>query len=87
LHHSCEPRHFGCNRGFELAIWDRIYGTLYVPPMRPESFRMGLGDATDGQWNSLARLYLWPVAGAWRELVNFLRRLAARARSGVHRDS
>jgi sterol desaturase/sphingolipid hydroxylase (fatty acid hydroxylase superfamily) len=69
LHHSCEPRHFGCNRGFELAIWDRIYGTLYVPPMRPERFRMGLGDATDGQWNSLARLYLWPVAGAWRVVM------------------
>ena len=74
LHHSCEPRHFGCNRGFELAIWDRLYGTLYVPPVRPETFRMGLGDATDGKWNGLAQLYLWPFAGAWRELVRLVRR-------------
>lgn len=60
LHHSAEPRHWGCNRGFELAIWDRLYGTLYVPPNQPESFRMGLGDDTDGRWVNVARLYLWP---------------------------
>jgi len=60
LHHSYEPRHLGCNRGFELAIWDRLYGTLYVPPEAPESFRMGLGDGTDGQWRSVWRLYAWP---------------------------
>ena len=66
LHHSAEPRHWGCNRGFELAIWDRIYGTLYVPSNEPESFRMGLGDGTDGRWNTLARMYLWPFQLAFR---------------------
>ena len=70
LHHSCESRHLGCNRGFELAVWDRLYGTLYVPPVKPETFRMGLGDETDGQWNKLGRLYLWPFAGATRRLRN-----------------
>ena len=60
LHHSAEPRHWGCNRGFELAIWDRMYGTLCVPSNEPETFRMGLGDDTDGRWRSLARLYFWP---------------------------
>ena len=60
LHHSAEPRHWGCNRGFELAVWDRLYGTLYVPSNQPETFRMGLGDETDGRWRSVARLYLWP---------------------------
>lgn len=59
LHHSAEPRHFGCNRGFGLAVWDRMYGTLYVPPDQPETFRMGLGDETDGRWRSLGRLYFW----------------------------
>ncbi|TAK49133.1 MAG: sterol desaturase family protein [Betaproteobacteria bacterium] len=68
LHHSCEPRHLGCNRGFELAVWDRLYGTLYVPPVKAEAFRMGLGDPSDGRWNSLARMYLWPFAGAARRL-------------------
>jgi sterol desaturase/sphingolipid hydroxylase (fatty acid hydroxylase superfamily) len=68
LHHSCEPQHVGCNRGFELAIWDRIYGTLYVP-QRQESFRMGLGDGTDGQWHTVRRLWVWPFVNAWKMLV------------------
>lgn len=69
LHHSYEPRHLGCNRGFELAIWDRLYGTLYVPPVHAETFRMGLGDATDGQFHTLVRMYFWPFAGAARRLL------------------
>lgn len=60
LHHSVEPRHWGCNRGFELAIWDRLYGTLCVPSNAPEAFRIGLGDETDGRWRSVGRLYFWP---------------------------
>lgn len=65
LHHSAEARHHGCNRGFELAVWDRLYGTLYIPRNEPESFRMGLGDGTDGRWNSLWRMYVWPVLGCF----------------------
>lgn len=60
LHHSAESRHYGRNRGFELAIWDRLYGTLCVPSNEPETFRMGLGDNTDGRWRSVSRLYFWP---------------------------
>jgi len=71
LHHSYEPRHYGCNRGFELAIWDRLWGTLYVPPNQPESFRMGLGDETDGHFHTLTRMYLWPFASAGRRLRNW----------------
>jgi sterol desaturase/sphingolipid hydroxylase (fatty acid hydroxylase superfamily) len=73
LHHSCEPQHVGCNRGFELAVWDRLYGTLYVPKCR-ESFRIGLGDGTDGQWHSLGCMYLWPFANAIRRVRSDLRR-------------
>ena len=59
LHHSAEARHFGCNRGFELALWDRLYGTLALP--RPgEDFRMGLGDGSDGRWHRVWKLYCWP---------------------------
>lgn len=72
LHHSCEAQHVGCNRGFELAVWDRVYGTLYVPTQR-ESFRMGLGDGTDGQWHSVRRMYLWPFANAGRRVLGDVR--------------
>ncbi len=79
LHHSAEPRHWGCNRGFELAIWDRLYGTLYVPPNQPETFRMGLGDGTDGKWNTLGRMYLWPFRLAFRPEQGQVTRDAASA--------
>jgi len=68
LHHSCEERHMGCNRGFELAIWDRLYGTLYVPPEYPEEFRMGLNDGSDGRWRSVWQLYWWPFQQLWASL-------------------
>jgi sterol desaturase/sphingolipid hydroxylase (fatty acid hydroxylase superfamily) len=74
LHHSCEERHRGgVNRGFELAVWDRLYGTLYVPH-RQESFRMGLGDGTDGQWHTVRRMYVQPFVNAGRRLAGSGRR-------------
>jgi len=60
VHHSLAPHHMGTNRGFELAIWDRMFGTLYVPTAE-ESVRMGLGDGTDGEWHSVGRLYGLPL--------------------------
>jgi sterol desaturase/sphingolipid hydroxylase (fatty acid hydroxylase superfamily) len=59
IHHSRDPRHFGRNRGFELAVWDRMFGTLYVPG-KPEELRLGLGDGTDGAWHGVGRMYGWP---------------------------
>jgi len=73
LHHSIEPRHWGCNRGSNLAIWDRLWGTLYVPGREPEEFRMGLGDGTEPKWNSVWRMYLMPFAGCARWAAAALR--------------
>ena len=60
LHHSADVQHRGCNRGFELAIWDRLYGTLCVPSDAPQHIQFGLGDETDGRWRSVGKLYVWP---------------------------
>jgi sterol desaturase/sphingolipid hydroxylase (fatty acid hydroxylase superfamily) len=73
LHHSCEQRHVGCNRGFEIALWDRLYGTLYVPA-RKETFRMGLGDGTDGEWHTVRRMYFWPFVNAGKRIFGAGRR-------------
>ncbi len=70
LHHSCEPRHLGCNLGFSLALWDRMAGTLVVPRNEPETFRMGL--STDpreanphrGLWS----VYVAPLLAAAQRL-------------------
>jgi hypothetical protein len=36
---------------------------------------MGLGDETDGHFHTLARMYLWPFAGAARRLQKWGRAL------------
>jgi sterol desaturase/sphingolipid hydroxylase (fatty acid hydroxylase superfamily) len=66
IHHSSDPRHFGRNRGFELAIWDRLYGTLFVPGAA-EELRLGLGDGSDGAWHSVGRMYGWPFRYAFAQ--------------------
>ncbi len=71
LHHSCEERHEidgrgGCNRGFSLALWDRLYGTLRMPERQAETFRMGLGDGTESDWHSVTRMYVLPFTGCLR---------------------
>lgn len=31
IHHSVEPQHFGKNFGTLLTVWDRLFGTAYIP--------------------------------------------------------
>jgi sterol desaturase/sphingolipid hydroxylase (fatty acid hydroxylase superfamily) len=42
VHHSEEVRHHDRNFGTALALWDWVFGTLYIPA-REERFRFGLG--------------------------------------------
>lgn len=67
IHHSRLPKHFDRNCGFGLAIWDWMFGTLYVPKGR-ETFPMGLGDGSDGTWHSVRHMYWQPFANAYRLL-------------------
>ncbi len=44
IHHSIETQHYNKNYGEVFAIWDWIFGTLYVPH-KEETIRFGLGNA------------------------------------------
>jgi sterol desaturase/sphingolipid hydroxylase (fatty acid hydroxylase superfamily) len=70
IHHSIDPRHIHRNFAFILPIWDRIFGSLYLP-REPEPLRFGLGDGTEGEYDSVLKLYWLPFAriarGAHRE--------------------
>ncbi|WP_288130673.1 sterol desaturase family protein [Microbulbifer sp.] len=44
IHHSTNPRHFNKNYGEILAIWDWLFGTLYIPSER-EELRFGLANS------------------------------------------
>jgi sterol desaturase/sphingolipid hydroxylase (fatty acid hydroxylase superfamily) len=78
LHHSCESRHLGCNRGFELAIWDRLYGTLYVPGAVPEKFKLGLAAHSNHRDHELWRMYLLPFAAIAAGILARMRRIVTR---------
>jgi sterol desaturase/sphingolipid hydroxylase (fatty acid hydroxylase superfamily) len=65
IHHSAEPRHWGRNNGFGFAIWDWMFGTLYVPRER-EHFKMGLGDGTEQEWHKVSAMYVKPIVAVWQ---------------------
>ena len=38
VHHSAEPKHYNCNFGTWLSVWDRMFGTLQFAEERPKAF-------------------------------------------------
>lgn len=62
VHHSVEARHHDRNFGEIFAIWDWVFGTLYIP-RRGESFEFGLTDPDGAKvqpYPTLARALLLP---------------------------
>ena len=59
IHHSCKPEHIDKNLAFMFPIWDWLFGTYHLPRQRPEMI-MGLGDGTESEYNSFARIYALP---------------------------
>ena len=47
VHHSADPKHFNRNFGSCLAIWDWVFGTLYVPEKKREKLTFGVAGHTD----------------------------------------
>jgi sterol desaturase/sphingolipid hydroxylase (fatty acid hydroxylase superfamily) len=44
VHHSSNPKHFNKNFGSCLALWDWMFGTLYVPQKAREPLTFGFAD-------------------------------------------
>ena len=47
VHHSDNPKHYNTNFGSCLALWDWLFGTLYVPQKTREPLRFGVPGHTD----------------------------------------
>ena len=60
IHHSEDERHFDKNLGSTLALWDRLFGTLYVT-RGVENIRYGLG-AESAEFRTVAANYWRPIA-------------------------
>jgi sterol desaturase/sphingolipid hydroxylase (fatty acid hydroxylase superfamily) len=68
IHHSADEKHFHTNIGWAFAIWDRLFGTLYVPENK-ENITYGLGDGTDADYHGVIRMYFLPVVRAGQYCV------------------
>lgn len=65
IHHSTDPKHFEKNYGFIFALWDWMFGTLYVPKSR-ENLTFGL--RSPQVHPTLTAAYLRPFRDAWHVL-------------------
>lgn len=65
LHHSAEGRHLDRNFGHYLSLWDWLAGTLYVPKEK-ETFRIGLPERGEEEWNSIRRVLWLPIRKFWK---------------------
>ena len=66
IHHSNDPRHFDRNFGSELAIWDRLFGSLYLTSSRREVLTFGLGEQENSKLTTPLQLYISPFVAAAR---------------------
>lgn len=67
VHHSAEPRHCDRNFGDVLAIFDRLFGTFWMPAPRREVTRFGVdGSAAPHGWRGAL---LQPFADAAHEAL------------------
>jgi sterol desaturase/sphingolipid hydroxylase (fatty acid hydroxylase superfamily) len=62
IHHSTNPKHFDKNYGSTLALWDWMFGSIYIPKGK-EEIRFGLGDDPHDKeiHSSLWKMYVHPV--------------------------
>ncbi len=71
IHHSIERKHFNKNYGEVFAIWDLMFGTLYVPKSY-EALTYGLvsnsGKPIEQPYPNLRSALLHPFADSWRAL-------------------
>jgi sterol desaturase/sphingolipid hydroxylase (fatty acid hydroxylase superfamily) len=70
IHHSKSMRHWNRNYGEVFALWDWMFGTLYVPGKVPEKLEFGIAGAERQEFPTLWAAYTVPLKNAARLLMN-----------------
>jgi sterol desaturase/sphingolipid hydroxylase (fatty acid hydroxylase superfamily) len=65
IHHSRSRRHWNRNYGSQFALWDWLFGTLYVPRGR-ERLLFGISEGEMNRLRTVRQLYLEPFRDAAR---------------------
>ena len=74
IHHSIDPRHWNKNFSVKLAVWDALFGTLYVP-REPETLQVGLPDTDPRDFTTVRKLYFLPFKKSVKECISLARKL------------
>lgn len=69
VHHSVDARHHDKNLGEALAVWDWLFGTLYVTTPKRERLTFGLSAAEQNHGPTVGSMLLAPMVAAARRLV------------------
>jgi sterol desaturase/sphingolipid hydroxylase (fatty acid hydroxylase superfamily) len=76
IHHSTNPAHFNKNLGSCLAVWDWLFGTLYIPAKTPERLTYGIEPAIPDA-HTISGEFLSPFGRSFNVLFGCLRRRPA----------
>lgn len=64
VHHSVESLEANSNFGFNLSIWDRLFGTYIPAPAKGhEDMDIGVKRLMDARFNTLGRMLIQPFTG------------------------
>jgi sterol desaturase/sphingolipid hydroxylase (fatty acid hydroxylase superfamily) len=87
IHHSKAPQHWDKNFGEVFALWDWMFGTLYVPGREREALEFGVAGDAGQEHATLWQAYFVPFANCGELLRGHVSRLlpapSARPRSAV----
>lgn len=83
IHHSKDPRHYNRNYGELFALWDWLFGTLYLPSREPERLEFGLAGEDANIHSTLLAAYVVPFTNSARILRGHWRRRLPRATRDV----
>jgi sterol desaturase/sphingolipid hydroxylase (fatty acid hydroxylase superfamily) len=70
IHHSAKPEHWNRNYGEVFAIWEWMFGTLFLPSEEiRKNLILGVGIGAPQHHPTLAKVYLEPLASMYELLT------------------
>jgi sterol desaturase/sphingolipid hydroxylase (fatty acid hydroxylase superfamily) len=73
IHHSTNPVHFNKNLGSCLAVWDWLFGTLYIPAKQREKLKFGVEPAY-ADAHTITGEFISPMGRAFGSIVAMMTR-------------
>lgn len=87
VHHSDNPKHYDKNYGSMLALWDWLFGSLYLVE-KNEQIQFGLGNQKDQKnYNSTLKLLYHPMKQMALILIKPLRKQKRPRQPPLHKKS